>query len=200
MIEITVIRTQDGRLAPATEYDMDLLMQMKTGQAVKMTAIRMSERSLIHHKMFFGGLIKFAMDYWEPAGGLIKVTERNILRMFLKRLEKSMGKQQPELREFIKRFLHNLERSRARHCPASTKSTEGFLDWLKLEVGYCHVYQTPNGFLKLPKSINFNTMDQEQFNVFYKQCFDVIWRTVLHYSFDTEEDAQNAIDTLLSMG
>lgn len=49
-------------------------------------------------------------------------------------------------------------------------------------------------------TISFAKMDQEEFNAFYKACFNVCWYMILCNQFSSEEEAQVAIEHLLSLG
>jgi len=57
----------------------------------------------------------------------------------------------------------------------------------------------PDGVKKVVRSISFDKMSQEEFNVYYLRAFDVCWRMVLSRQFDDEEQAQLAIDAFLRM-
>ena len=59
-VEITLVRCQDWSLRPVCEYDHDLVRTWKVGQAVKVRATKLHARSLEHHRLYFGGLLKLA--------------------------------------------------------------------------------------------------------------------------------------------
>ena len=56
-MDITLVRTQDGSLRPATDQDQDLMSKFKTGQGVRVSIVKLKDRSLQHHKLYFGGLL-----------------------------------------------------------------------------------------------------------------------------------------------
>jgi hypothetical protein len=59
---------------------------------------------------------------------------------------------------------------------------------------------TPGGLKKKALSINFNAMDQYEFNDFYKAAFSVCWQFILSRTFESEGQADNAINQLLAFG
>nr|WP_244896450.1 DUF1367 family protein [Snodgrassella alvi] len=69
-----------------------------------------------------------------------------------------------------------------------------------MEAGYFNICVTPAGVVKEPKSISFASMDQDEFNAFYKACFNVCWNMILCNRFSSKDEAQQAIDQLLSLG
>ncbi len=198
-MEITLVRCQDGSLRPATAHDQDLLAKWKIGQAVRAQAVQMKPRSLQYHRLFFGGLLGLAMDYYEPPGGLITPAERQALASFAGWLDRQGGNT-GAIRCAQEAYLADLEQRRAQRFEAPEKSKEALLEWLKLEVGHYDLVATPRGIAKRTRSINFNAMDADQFADFYKRCFSAIWRFVLSQAFENEAQAQDAIDQLIAMG
>lgn len=199
-IEISVMKTQDGRLAPASEHDAEQLAKLKIGKGVRVTLTKLSDRALKHHQLFFAGLVPLALEYWEPTSGLIQPSERNILRMFCKKLEAATGRK-GDIKSYGKLFIDGLAAKRAREMQGNPKRTEDFLDWLKFELKYYDVIQTPSGMLYKFKSINFNSMSQEEFALFYKRAFDTCWNLVLSSVFEGNmEKCENTINELMSMG
>jgi hypothetical protein len=198
-IEITMVKTLDGSFRPATAADQALVVKMKPGQGVRFKAARVSQRALKHQQLYWAGLLGLAMDYWEPKGGLIAPSEKSTLLRFAGWLDKKGG-DTGAIRRAAKAFLTELRDSRAGRIETPEKSIEALHSWVKIEAGWYHLEMTPSGIRKAPKSINFNAMDQEEFEQFYKAAFSVIWRFILSRTFATEREAQNAIDQLLAMG
>lgn len=198
-MEITLVKTMDGALRPATEGDAAELGKIKVGQGVRVKVARHSARSLQHHRLFFGGLMRLAFDYWEPVGGLITPSERSTIANFAKWLDSKAGNNGAVARAG-EAYLAELTERRGQKVEAPEKSMTALLDWVKVEAGHCELVQTPTGVAKRPMSINFYAMDQEQFDDFYRRAFSVVWRFILHRTFNSETDAQNAIDQLLSIG
>ena len=199
-IEITVMKTPNGTLAPVSSFDVEAISKLKPAQGYRVTVTQLSERALKHHRLFFAGLLELALEYWEPGGGLIQPSERNILKMFCKRLEANTGNE-GKIWAYGKQFLQSLQRKRAGQFQPHSKRKEDLLYWLKMEVGHVDKIQTPTGVILRPKSINFNSMPQEEFDVFYKQCYNVCWNMILNKVFNGDQDeCDRVINQLLSMG
>lgn len=198
-VEITLVRCQDGSLRPVTEYDQDLVRSWKIGQAAKVKATKLHARSLEHHRLYFGGLLKLAFDYWEPTGGLIAPSEKGTLLKFSDWLDRKGGNS-GAVRRACAAFMSELAVSRAERIEAPEKSLEALHRWVKVEAGYFVYEQSPAGIRKEPLSINFNSMDQDEFNEFYKAAFSVVWKMILSRVFENENHAEEAINQLLAMG
>ena len=87
MIEAAVIRTPAGTLAAATAADAEILRSLQAGKAYRVKVTQMSNRSYQHHKLFFGGLLPLAYEYWVPSGGLVTDGEQKLISGFARRLE-----------------------------------------------------------------------------------------------------------------
>jgi len=197
--EITLVRCQDGSLRPITQHDLDLVRAWKVGQGVRIKATTLHARSLQHHKLYFGGLLALAFDYWEPTGGLITPSEKGTLNRFADWLDRKGGNS-GAVRRACAAFLSELRDSRAQRIEAPEKSLEALHRWVKVEAGYFVYEQSPAGIRKEPLSINFNSMGQDEFNEFYKAAFSVVWKMILSRVFENENHAEEAINQLLAMG
>ena len=67
-VNVAVVKTPAGTLAPATAYDAELLRDYAAGRQLKVEIKQMGNRSYQHHKLFFGGLLPLAYEYWVPSG------------------------------------------------------------------------------------------------------------------------------------
>lgn len=199
MIEVTLIKNMDGNLVPATDYDRELLSAYKVGQGVKVKAVKVNPRSLQHHMLFFGGLLKLTMDYWEPSHNLIAPIERKTIKRLAKWLEDRTGNS-GSINLACDEYTLYLTKHRGELIEAPSKQIKGLLDWLKLNVDHYSLQLSPDGIRKIPKSINFASMGQDEFNDFYGKCFSVCWKFILSQTFDEETQAQKAVDELMSMG
>lgn len=192
----------NGRaLVPATEHDHALMRaNYKIGQAVKTETKRQYDRSLQHHRLYFGGLLGLVKDYWEPETGLIQPIERRVVDSLLHYLKRHNISNQA-IDTLGNGFLHDLQRRRALKMTAPMPvSTAQIHRWIKLECGYFDVVRLPDGSLdREAKSISFAKMTQTEFNEFYKAAFSVAWRFVLSRHFECEADAENAINRMLDM-
>ena len=198
-MEILAVKALDNSLRPVTAIDADSLNQYKVGQAVKIQITKQKNRSLPHHRLFFGGLLPFAFDYWQPAGGVISPKERDVVIWIAKRLDKFAGNK-GVIVTAAEEALNLLAKKRAEKLPVIDKDIDSFRRWLTIEAGYFNICVTPAGVVKEPKSISFARMDQDEFNAFYKACFNVCWNMILCNRFASKDEAQQAIDDLLSLG
>ena len=198
-IELMLVKGQDGALRPASAADQDHMGKFKTGKAVRVSVTQIKSRSLQHHRLYWGGLIELAMDYWEPTGGLVSSSETSTLKRFADWLDKQGGNS-GAVRRACSAFLDELRHSRGLRIDAPHKSREALHEWIKIEAGYYRLEETPGGVRRVPLSINFNAMSQDEFGVFYKAAFSVVWRFILSRAFEDDNQAQNAIDQLLQFG
>lgn len=196
---ILLVKAHDGSFRPVTTVDMEALKRFKVGSPVNVTVTKAKDRSLKHHRLYWGGLIPLALEYWEPTGGLISYGERKTLKMFARWLD-AKGGNTGAIRRACKAFLTELSASRAERIPAPEKSAAMLHRWVKEQAGYYTVAITPTGIIKELDSISFDRMDQDEFNEFYKAAFSVVWRFVLSRHFESESDAQIAIERLSSLG
>jgi len=194
-----LVKGQDGALRPASAADQDHMGKFKTGKAVRVSVTQIKSRSLQHHRLYWGGLIELAMDYWEPTGGLVSSSETSTLKRFADWLDKQGGNS-GAIRRACAAFLDELRHSRGLRIDAPHKSREALHEWIKIEAGYYRLEETPGGVRRVPLSINFNAMSQDEFGVFYKAAFSVVWRFILSRAFEDDNQAQNAIDQLLQFG
>ncbi|XID75710.1 DUF1367 family protein [Alkanindiges sp. WGS2144] len=194
----------NGRaLVPATEHDYQIMRQTyKIGQAIKTESRRQPDRSLQHHRLYFGGLIGLVKDYWEPQNGLVHPAEARTAASFCNYLQSKGIALSPEQSQALQRdYLQTISNRRAAKLinpvPASTAEIHR---WIKIECGYFDVVRLPDGSIeKEARSISFGKMSQAEFNEFYKAAFGVCWRFVLSRHFENETDAENAINRMLDM-
>ena len=198
-ITASIIKTMDGTFVPATDYDSELLAELKAGKPYKVEVKQMSNRSYQHHKLFFGGLLPLAYQYWQPTGGMVTDSEKAMVKSFAKRLE-SMHNSGGLFLEFAEEFVQTVAQKRGEKIGAVLQSMEAFRKWLTMEAGYFDVYETPTGIRKEAKSISFASMEQEEFNAFYKNCFQVAWNMMLLGKFENEEAALQAAQEMMEIG
>lgn len=199
MIEAAVIRTPAGTLAAATAADAEILRGLQAGRAYRVKVTQMSSRSLRHHRLFFGGLLPLAYGYWQPTGGLVTQGERAMVQRFAQRLE-AMHESGGLFLEFAEEFVSGVAKKRGEKVGAVLQSMEAFRKWLTVEAGYFDVYETPSGIRKEAKSISFAQMGQEEFDAFYRACFDVAWNMMLSAKFENQEAALRAAEEMMAFG
>lgn len=61
----------------------------------------------------------------------------------------------------------------ADNWPEAT-TVEALLGAIKIATGHCEIIKTQTGAWKIPKSINFESVDQDQFEPFYEQAIQII--------------------------
>lgn len=198
-IEAAVIKTPAGTLAPATVADAEILRELKMGKAYRVKVTQMSNRSYRHHKLFFGGLLPLAYQYWQPTGGMVTEGEKKLVEQFARRLE-SLHNSGGLFLEFAEAFVLQVAAKRGEKVGAVLQSQEAFRRWLTMEAGYVDLYETPGGIRKEPKSISFASMGQEEFNAFYRNCFQVAWNLMLQGKFESEEAALRAAEEMMEFG
>lgn len=198
-IEAAVIKTPAGTLAPATVADAEILRELKIGKPYRVKVTQMSNRSYQHHKLFFGGLLPLAYQYWQPTGGMVTAGEKKLMEQFARRLE-SLHNSGGLFLEFAETFVLQVAAKRGEKVGAVLHDMEAFRRWLTMEAGYFEVYETPAGIRKEPMSISFASMDQETFNAFYRNCFQVAWNLMLRGKFENEEAALRAAEEMMEFG
>ena len=198
-VTASIVKTTEGTFIPATAYDAELLGGLKAGKPYKVEVKQMSNRSYQHHKLFFGGLLPLAYQYWQPTGGMVTDSEKAMVKSFAKRLE-SMHNSGGLFLEFAEEFVQTVAQKRGEKIGAVLQSMEAFRKWLTMEAGYFDVYETPTGIRKEAKSISFASMEQEEFNAFYKNCFQVAWNMMLLGKFENEEAALQAAQEMMEIG
>jgi len=196
MIEFMGIR-YNSQIHPATNHDTEQMKKLKQGDPVRVECYQLRPRSIQHHKLFFA-MLQLTLDYWTPAGHMITPSELQALKRFTEWAEKQTGNA-GALKQLGKVYLKELSDSRKRQYSIPEKTIEGLLEWVKLKVGHVTRLMTPDGIKIETKSINFNSMNQAEFDVFYKRAFNVCWTLVMSKHFESEQECQNVIDQLSGM-
>lgn len=182
---------------PATAQDREALGPLKPGDPITARFKRMKDRSYQYHKRFFV-LLQLGFDYWEPPGALIGVNEERFVRQFVE-YSGRYGANVDVMHALATEFIGLVGQRRAEHFPAVEKSFEAFREWVTVEAGFYNVQITPDGPIKVAKSISFDRMDQLQFQQLYKAAFNVLWRVVLSSKFETEEQAEATANQLMGL-
>ena len=133
--KVLAVKTVEGFLKPASDFDEKIFKTWKSGQPLKIECTKINPRSLKHHKLYFGGLLKLAFDYWEPSGGLIGCSEIAVLRKFSKWLEIQSG-ESGAIKEACSEFLKELDRKRSQTIESPNKTIQGLHRWVKEQAGY----------------------------------------------------------------
>lgn len=195
--EIVLVKVSNG-FQYATDSERDKCVNWKLGQAIKVSAVQQKKRSLKFHQRYWAGLLAITLEYWEPATDMTTEAERKLISKFCKALDDVAGGS--NISKWGDEFLTTLALKRAVKIQAPNKTASDLHDWIKVQAGYYEVVITPSGPTKKLKSINFNSMCDDEFKDFYKKAFNVCWKYVLSINFKSEVDAHNAVEQLLSVG
>lgn len=187
-------------LVPATKYDLEYLSEFKNGEAVDVKISSNRGRSIKMHRMYWA-LVRLASDYWESDGGFISKDEKEFAKG-ISEYVKSMGHDASAIESVMKMYMKDLIELRRSKIPdtSKSKSLEVIHAWIKKEAGYYDLIKTPDGLIKSPKSISFNSMSHERWLVYYKQAFDVVWNFILSKVFKNKEEVNELIDRLSRLG
>lgn len=195
--DLMLIKTVAG-FEFATDADRESALSWPIGRAVKVPVTLQSKRALKFHQKYWAGLVALTFDYWEPDSGMTTQAEHSLIANFCMTLESIAGENFGAA-QWGEMFLSNLGQKRAQKIAAPTKTKKSLHRWIKEQAGYFDIEITPTGIKRALKSINFNSMSEEEFKEFYKAAFTVCWRYVLSSTFQDEAQAENAVNQLLSM-
>lgn len=203
MSEITV-QLHGTTLHPVTDADIELLRGHRQGQGFRVEIKRVSDRSLRHHRLYFGGLVRLVAEYWESESGLISVYDKKVMKGLLDWVAKQ-GQDTHTLESIVNLYLEDRAEKIKQYLPEHEKAAvklQTIHDWLKEQAGYYDVVMTPTGIHKKIKSINFNAMrSQEEFDKFYRDVFGVAWRYVLSKAqFESQAHAEQIALEMAAMG
>lgn len=198
-LEIKVAKTETGALMPLTEYDEAVKGSLKTGKAYKVLITEQSSRSIQHHRLFFGGLLPFAFQYWQPTGGMVGANERETAQWVVRHMARQAGADEAVLRQYADKALDELAVKRAEKFGQPETDIEQFRKWLIMEAGYFDVVENPHGIRKEAKSISFAKMGQEEFNAFYTACRAVVWNLLCKSKFKDEAAFDAAVEEYMEM-
>jgi hypothetical protein len=196
--ELLLVKVNNG-FAYSTDADRESASSWKIGQAIKISAVMQSKRSLKYHQRYWAGLIAITLEYWEPDTNMTTEGERALIKQFCGVLDGMTGG--TEIAYWGDEFLANLSQKRAQKIQVPHKTSQDLHDWIKDKIGHYDIVMTPSGPKRKLKSINFNAMkSNEEFEDFYKKAFNACWRYVLSLTFKNEQDCNDAVNQLLSVG
>jgi hypothetical protein len=202
-IELTVQKMGDI-LRPVTSADREALEGIRNGQGFRVSLVRVSDRSLKHHQLYWAGLVRLVADYWESESGVRSEYDQRFVSGYLKWLIGAGHDPGPSEVSLGMYLEHRTEVGKA-NIPENEKAAgklQDIHDWLKEEAGYYDLVKTPTGVKKKLHSINFNAMPSEaEFLVFYRKVFAVAWRYVFsRANFASESEAEQVALEMCRMG
>ena len=193
MGSLALVKHQGGVLAPLTEIDKQNIDKRKVGSVLQCD-YKVVRNPQFHRKYF--ALLQLGFDYWTPAGGTVSKSEKSLLRRFVEYLG-YYGAETATLMDYANGFEDALKQSRAN--VEIEKSFDAFRKWVAVEAGYYSVVELPNGTVrKEAKSISYAKMDDDEFSELYKASLNVLWNYILNHNFNTIEEADQAVNQLLS--
>lgn len=193
MAEVHFIKTIHG-LTPANDHSKQVFEKWKNGGVISGEFKQV--RNAAYHRKFFA-MLNLTFDYWEPSNGVLTEQEKRIISKFVSALE-AHSSNSGAIKAFGRSFLKKLSDKRKERITTITKSFEAFRKEIIIESGFYNLVHTTNGIKKEAESISFAKMDETRFQEVYKAVFSTAWNQVLSKSFPSEEEAQNAIDNMLS--
>lgn len=191
MPDIFLMRHHGATLVPAEEKDREQIVKLPHNQMLR-AKITMPRNPKFHRKYF--ALLQMAFDYWQPKT-MVQETEKATV-VALGKFMIANGLNQDDASSFCKAFLHELNQKRSR--TELTKSFEAFREWVIVRSGFYETIHTPAGPKRVAKSMSFANMNEDEFGALYKSSFNVCWDLILSKTFPSEEEAQKAIDMLLT--
>lgn len=199
--ELLMIKQSGSSLLPVTDEDQRVFDSYRMGQAVRVELTQVSPRSLKYHKRYWAGLLGLASHYYEPVRDYIGASERKALIHYADWQERHSGNTGAAYAS-IHTYLQeqNSKRSNMLVLPEDKFNSSDELHLkIKKSLKMYDVVRTPDGLDKKYHSINFNAMGEEEFRLFYKKAFGVVWKMVFSRAFPSEEAAENAVCQLLEV-
>lgn len=193
MSVLMFIKTKVG-LVPHTASDKEVFDKWKLGEVVsgKFKRVRNPE----FHRKFFS-MLNLAFDYYEPSSGVLTEDEKRIATKIFQTLD-NYNNSNGVMLDFGREFLKAESQERRSQLTNIENAFEPFRKDMIEAAGYYDEVRVPSGIKKVARSISFAKMEQGEFNALYKAVFNACWRFVLSRTFKTKEEAQNAMDQLLS--
>lgn len=194
MAEI-VLSKVDGKLVPFAPDDADTLQKIANGQVIKCKYS--IPRNLAFHRKFFS-LVNLAFEYVQPSFSLVTKAERFGVNGFAKFISENSPGNEELMKSLAAEYIASLEKSRLTRFGEPTPCKTAFRKEVMVKAGYYDLVSTPEGPARVAKSISFGSMDNDQFAEVYKACFNVLWSEVLNTVFESEGDAEAAVNQAMS--
>lgn len=160
------------------------------------------KRNLRFHKKFFA-LIRLGFQYWAPHINLVSEPEIAIAHAVAKRFCHLGGN--PELyeaqgKEIAESVINDLKKRREVVMDVeSYKCEETYRKEVMVEAGFYELMHMPSGgVIKVPWSIAFDALVEEDFEKIYRGCHDVIWNKSLFQVFEDQSEMERAVRQLMT--
>lgn len=191
--EFHLVKDGFGFKVPDNQEDRDAASVYQTGDMIRVKAQK--PRNPAHHRKGML-LLTIAFDYWEPEQSVLSSGEVYMAKTIADRLEALAGNS-GAIREKIAGIVGIIENSRKARIGEPAKSFDAFRKDVVKKAGHYNFVVTPNGLEKEAKSLSFSSMPQEEFNQVYKDIFSACWDLVLSQHFESEAEAENAVNMML---
>ncbi len=192
--------SQNGSIEYATEMDRDLFLGLAIGTPVEIKA--KPGRNVGHHRKYFA-LMKMGLEYWKPDISFVSKAEYWIAHQVAKEFA-NLSQNKDFYEQFGKAIASKVTQgvSKEREMKLNGDmfhSIDLYRRKIMIDAGFFDYILLPDGgALREPFSIAFDEMSQDKFNDIYRGCFNQIWQQTLIQVFDTKDEAQQAIDTMMS--
>ncbi|CAH7344589.1 conserved hypothetical protein [Vibrio chagasii] len=189
-----------GFIQYATSDEQERAKALK-GRVVAIKPKKAGSRCLKYHRRFFA-LIRLGFTYWSPHVSLVSDPESAIAHAVAKRFCTLGGN--PELyelqgKEIADLVLSDLKGQREGIIDVEAyKCEEAYRKQVMIDAGFFEfVNVAGGGVIKVPWSIAFDNMQEDDFRKIYRGCHDVIWQKSLFQIFDNQEEMDKAVDQLM---
>ncbi len=182
----------------ATEMDREMFLGLRTGTPVEIKA--KPDRNVRHHRKYFA-MMKIGLEYWKPDDDIITGPERWIAQNVAKEFA-NMSQNKDFYEDFGKdianKVIHDVTEMRKKKLNLDAlHSIDLYRKKIMIDAGFFDYILLADGrALREPHSIAFDDMSQDKFNEIYRGCFNQIWQQTLVQVFESEQDAQRAIDEM----
>lgn len=193
MAEISFVKTNAG-LVPHTPHDKEIYNKWKLGGII-CGEFKQVRNPKFHRKFF--ALLNLAFDYYEPSSGVLTDDEKRIATKIFTTLDNHSNNNGVIL-DFGREFLKAESEERRANITNIESAFEPFRRWAIIESGFYDWSPTPSGRVKVARSISFARMDEIQFGMLYKSIFHTLWCFVLSRVFNSEAEAEEAANNLLT--
>lgn len=192
--ELMLIRSDSGVLLPANDDAREAIGKLRIGQGV-IAEIRAARNLQFHRKAF--ALFGFAFDHWDHAKtALIRPSEERLLRHFVSWLAKN-GLSAEAVAALMDGYMEVLARSRSERNSAAPDRDE-FRKWLIVEAGHHREVLTPQGAVRVAKSLKFGSMDETEFQAVYQSVLNVVWDKIFRRAnYKSAADVDAAVNQLM---
>lgn len=195
MAKKLMLTKEPGKLIPFAPDDNQALQSIPNGSVLNVSYTL--PRNLAFLRKFFA-LINLAYEYSKPSFSLVTAQERHGVNGFADFLAKHSGAHGDVLKSMAGEYLATLEQTRLNRFGELQPCKEAFRKNIIIKAGFYDLVSTPDGPVKVAQSISFGNMGDERFQEVYKGCFDVIWTEVLNEVYESQQDAEQAVNMAMN--